>query len=66
VNLGQASVIRPEQIMMSPVGWFRSNLSATLPEWMLKVVSSSLGAFLIAAGSQYVYNLSKGQYRPAR
>jgi len=62
----QAVQVDPNLISMLPVGWYRGNLPNSSIEWLLKIVGLYLGAFFIAAGSQYVYNLTKKQYRPSK
>ncbi len=62
----QVIQVDPKLITMLPVGWYSSNLPHTAIEWLLKLVGLYLGAFFIALGSQYVYNLTKKQYRPAK
>lgn len=49
-----------------PVGWHGINIPSTPFEWALKALGICLGAFFIALGSQYVYNLTKKQYKPAK
>jgi hypothetical protein len=53
-------------ITMLPVGWYSSLLPSNLIEWLLKATGIYLGALFIALGSQYVYNLTKKQYRPSK
>ncbi|KAF0108586.1 MAG: Uncharacterized protein FD146_472 [Anaerolineaceae bacterium] len=62
---GDKVTIDPNTITMLPVGWYSNELPSTLTEWLLKIVGIYLGAFFIAIGSQYIYNLTKKQYRPA-
>lgn len=62
----QAVQIDPNLITMLPVGWYSNYLPHTPVEWLLKVVGLYMGAFFIAIGSQYVYNLTKRQYRPSK
>jgi hypothetical protein len=62
----QTVQIDPNLITMLPVGWYSSNLPHTPIGWLLKLVGLYLGAFFIALGSQYVYNLMKKQYRPSK
>ena len=63
---GQTLQIDTNRITTLPVGWYSGNVPDTTTGWLLKVVGLYLGAFFIAVGSQYVFNLSKRQYRPAK
>jgi hypothetical protein len=63
---GQTVKIDTNLITMLPVGWYSSYLPSSLTQWLLKGVGIYLGAFFIAIGSQYVFNLSKKQYRPSK
>lgn len=58
--------IDPNFITVLPVGWYSANLPDTPVGWLIKIVGLYLGAFFIAVGSQYIYNLSKRQYRPSK
>jgi len=49
-----------------PVGWYTNDLPSTPLEVVFKVIGIFLGAFFIAIGSQYVFNLTKKQYKPAK
>jgi len=62
---GQTLKIDPNLYTMLPVGWYINNLPATFIELMLKIIGIFLGAFFIAIGSQYTYNLFKKQYQPS-
>ena len=62
---GQNVPIDTNLITMLPVGWYSGYLPSTPAQWLLKVAGIYLGAFLIAFGSQYAYNLSKKQYQPS-
>jgi len=61
---GQTLTIDPKLITMLPVGWYANDIPSTLVEWVLKFTGLYLGAFFIAIGSQYIYNLFKKQYQP--
>jgi hypothetical protein len=63
---GQTITINSNLITMLPVGWYGNSLPSTPLAWLLKVIGLYLGAFFIAIGSQYVYNLTKKQYRPSK
>ena len=63
---GQSLQIDTNLYRMLPVGWYAGYLPSTLLEWLLKIVGLYLGAFFIAVGSQYTFNLWKGQYRPSK
>lgn len=58
--------IDPNFITVLPVGWYSTNLPNTPIGWLIKLIGLYLGAFFIAVGSQYVYNLTKKQYRPSK
>ena len=58
--------IDPDFITALPIGWFSANLPDTPIGWVIKFVGLFLGAFFIAIGSQYVYNLWRSQYRPSK
>jgi len=57
--------IDPTLFTRLPVGWYSDHLPATPAEWVIKIAGICLGAFFIAIGSQYVFNLTKKQYKPA-
>jgi hypothetical protein len=63
---GQTLTVSQNLFLRLPVGWYSDNLPSTLTEWILKVAGILLGAFFIALGSQYVFNLTKKQYKPAK
>jgi len=63
--LEQAVTINPTLFTRLPVGWYSDNLPSTPAEWVIKIAGICLGAFFIAIGSQYVFNLTKKQYKPA-
>lgn len=62
--LNQTPQFDINQFIMLPVGWYSNYLPSNLTEWILKIVGIYLGAFFIAIGSQFAYNLAKGQYQP--
>jgi hypothetical protein len=53
-------------ITMLPVGWYLHYLPSTPTGWVLKIIGLYIGAFFIALGSQYIFNLTKKQYQPAK
>jgi hypothetical protein len=63
--LGQTVSIDPQLFIRLPVGWYLDYLPSTPTEWIIKITGIGLGAFFIAVGSQYVFNLTKKQYKPA-
>jgi hypothetical protein len=63
---GQTIQLDTSQITRLPVGWYIDNLPSGLAAWLLKVIGLFLGAFFVALGSQYVYNLFRRQYQPAK
>ena len=58
--------IDPDFITALPVGWFSANIPDTPIGWVIKFVGLFLGAFFLAIGSQYVFNLWTSQYRPSK
>ena len=63
--LGKNPTFDPTLFTRLPVGWYSDYLPSTLAEWTIKIAGLCLGAFFIAIGSQYVFNLTKKQYKPA-
>ena len=53
-------------VTMLPVGWYFDYFPVTPTQWLLKALGIYLGTYFIIIGSQYAYNLSKGQYKPAK
>jgi hypothetical protein len=62
---GQTFKIDIDSIKRLPVGWYIQDFPHTGAELLLKIVGLCLGAFFIALGAQYVFNLFRRQYRPA-
>ena len=63
--LGQNPTFDPILFTRLPVGWYSDYLPSTSTEWVIKIAGICLGAFFIAIGSQYVFNLTRTQYKPA-
>lgn len=63
---GQTIQLDINNITKLPVSWYIQDLPHSGPVWLLKIVGLCLGAFFIALGSQYVFNLFRRQYRPAK
>jgi hypothetical protein len=63
---GQTLQIDILSITKLPVGWYIHDLPGSSAGWLLKIVGLGLGAFFIALGSQYVFNLFRRQYRPTK
>ena len=59
-----APLVDKNLFLMLPVGWYSDSLPSTLAAWAIKIAGICLGAFFIAIGSQYVFNLTKKQYKP--
>jgi hypothetical protein len=64
--LGLNPVVNQALFTRLPVGWYSDNLPSSWTDLAIKIAGIFLGAFFIAIGSQYVFNLMKKQYKPAK